>query len=59
MIIRINYLQITKGVMLRRSDELKTFPEISIELHMYTLHHGLYLTELMPDKKYITKGSSN
>ena len=38
----------------KKERELKTFPD-KYKKYMYKLHHELYLTELMPEKKYITK----
>ena len=43
-----------KRCYVKKERELKTFPD-KYRTNMYTLHHGLYLTELMPDKKYITR----
>lgn len=39
---------------IKKERELKTFPD-KYRIHMYKLHHELYLTKLMPEKKYITK----
>ena len=43
-----------KRCYIKKENELKTFPE-KYRTHMYTLHHELYLKDLMPEKKYITK----
>ena len=39
---------------IKKQKELKEFPE-KYKTHMYCLHHDLYLKELMPEKKYVTK----
>ena len=43
-----------RACYIKKERELKTFPD-KYRIHMYKLHHELYLTELMPEKKYITK----
>ena len=39
---------------IRKEKELKHFPE-KFRTHMYTIHHELYLKNLMPEKKYVNK----
>ena len=39
---------------IKKEKELKEFPE-KYRVHMYTLHHEIYLKTLMPEKKYVNK----
>lgn len=39
---------------IKKEKELKEFPE-KYRIHMYTLHHEIYLKTLMPEKKYVNK----
>jgi len=39
---------------IKKEKKLKEFPE-KYRVHMYTLHHEIYLKTLMPEKKYVNK----
>lgn len=39
---------------IKKEKELKQFPE-KYRTHMYTIHHELYIKNLMPEKKYVNK----
>jgi|AntAceMinimDraft_13_1070369.scaffolds.fasta_scaffold22365_1 hypothetical protein len=39
---------------IKKEKTLKEFPE-KYRVHMYTLHHKIYLKTLMPEKKYVNK----
>ena len=39
---------------IKKEKVLKEFPE-KYRVHMYTLHHEIYLKTLMPEKKYVNK----
>ena len=47
------YINYRKCYVLKEK-ELKHFPN-KFKIHMYHLHHNLYLKELLPDKKFISK----
>tara|TARA_B100000424_G_C22945740_1_gene503440 strand:- start:9794 stop:11029 length:1236 start_codon:yes stop_codon:yes gene_type:complete len=47
------YINYRKCYVLKEK-ELKEFPK-KFKIHMYHLHHNLYLNELLPIKKFITK----
>ena len=46
----VNYI----SCYIKKQKELKDFPE-KYRTHMYVLHHELYLKDLLPEKKYVTK----